>query len=866
MAARSRAGSAVVRCLGAAVVIAGSLALGTTAAHASPDPTKDGISNLAACYSQNGRMAVELVIDESASLKKHDADGTRVNLSQAISEAMAQIASVPIAGKPGHIDIRAVGFGSEVDESSGWHRLDRASADRFAEELEQFRKRDDEKGTDYVEALTRANADVVSHSAEMGGGDPSTVCRAVVWFTDGVFDLDINGRAPGWSQSTPIHSKADKARVIRKGQRLLCDPQGIADQLRSSEVYLLTAALLSKSFTPKQESLLRSITEGKGQCGAVPGEPSGRYFSDTDLDRLVREIVPSITKPPPTVQPGPCRAKQTCIRSFDVSAATVSVGLLVYPEGSGRLSLRAPSGDQLDLGPRKVTDRLDGALVTSRAAGTTRLVNIDLDRAGTRGIGTWQVRFTPAKDPAALTIWTSLRTGITLEPAGRSRWVRGREGAIRFRIVDSHGKPLAPEDIAKIDIAGRVTHGTKVIGPTPLEQVPGTSDVVLKATTDANEPAASAQVSVSGTVKLVTGEVTLVGARVTVPVAIPGAPQPPAALNLGVVTAKRSDARTEDHRQPVLPLTVRRNLIVHGSPDGDGTFCLAPVSRATAGGATVVIRPIGPKCLTVATGQTVQVPVRVHVAAPASGSFQGSLSSTVTSGITKDQTDIDIPVRGDMVVPPGDTWVDGRALWLYLFFGVAIPGAAWIAVSYWSSRFGSVSLIRAIKVPVTVRPSGSAYERPPLSRDDWTFLDPNGPRGASIDDLSIRAPIRVFRAQDAVVSRPGHLVHGPMGGAGRKSAKGRISHQIQGQWVFTVPDDVVVVDESSTITGELYFFVLDDALTLEAESGGLLDRAAQELLDGRNVLIKRLQTRSSGGTTSQGAPPDPKEPVTTGLM
>lgn len=830
---------------------------------AAPNPEADGIANLAACYARTGRMAVELVVDQSKSLRKTDSTGRRVELARAISQAFAQVGSVPIAGHDGRIDIRAVAFGTRTVEVSPWVTLDRKGSDPFISGLDQFRERDDDDDTDYVDALGNARADVLGRSAEIAPSDPSSVCRAVVWFTDGEFDFDPTGLRPGWASDLVIDSEGKVRQALQRGTELLCSPGGLADQYRTSETYLLTAALTSDGFDEGDARLLRSVTTGEGgACGSVDGRPTGSYFSADDIGRLLLAIVPPVLgPPPPTSQSVDCVPGAPCERSFPIDAAVIAANLFVDADAPGRLSLVGPTGQAFDISPQTADGTVDTATVSSRAADRTRLVLIDLAKATETASGEWKVRLEP-EQPGRLTIWVSRKTGLGLVAGDIPAWTRGQPGAAEFRVVDSEGAPLPAGTLASSQLQAVVTHGSSP-SQTITPEISG-STVIVKATPALDEPAAVATVAISGDVTTAAGDRVPVNASRDVKVKVAGAPSPQERLDLGVVRVERQEERDARGRQPVLPLSTRRSITLTGAPDGNGEVCLTGAA-VTSGGQALRVAPKGDRCVVVPAGGTTQLPVVVTSARPSAGTVDGVLRLTTRSTTSGSVTPVELPVGGEVIVKPGDPILSQGTFWGLVLGSFGMAAALWIGLSWWTSRLNDPTVIKGFRLEIAVRPALSSDERPSLKLEDWEYLEADGPRGARFQGLAIRAPLRIFSAQDAVATMSGHLVHGPLGSdRGRRATGGRLAHQIQGQWVFVTPLGMSPPAEGLPIEGDLVFFVREDAIGMESDSGGLLDRAQDELCNRYGDIRARLERlapeiEDNPVSVGAGAPSPPED-------
>ena len=365
---------------------------------------------------------------------------------------------------------------------------------------------------------------------------------------------------------------------------------------------------------------------------------------------------------------------------------------------------------------------------------------------------------------------------------------------------------------------------------------------------------AAISIDVSGIVTTAAGDQIPVTASTSAAVNVAGAPVAPQSINLGVITPTRQKERDAEGRQPVLPVELKRTVTVTAPADGDGVFCVPGNSSITVNGQEVRISAVGDECVDIPAGGSADLPVSVAIDSPVDGTIVGNLAATTRSVLQQEASPVAISVTGEIVVPPGDPVVDGGTFWMLVLGSLAVAGGLWIGLSWWTSRFKDPTLIAGFRVPVTIRPATSDFSMPPMDPDRWEYLKAAGPRSVLFEDLEITAPVRILRSQDAIVERPSHIAHGNQGAAGRRSSlKGRIAHQIQGQWVFTVPLGASASASSSEISGELFFFVLGDAVAIEADGGGLMERAKQELSARLPDIIERVQRHAP--------PEDDKSPV-----
>src|SRR5664280_1413310 len=229
------------------------LTSGTAGADFVPNTALTGAQNLALCFQQYRKLAVELLIDQTASLQYGDngiaghgpgtdPTGKRVVLAQSVVQALAQVQG--IAG--GAINVQAAGFGTGVEPvatggPNDWTPVTSSSAPSISASLEQFRTRDSDVNTDYVTALTTANQNLQLERQAMGG----EACTAIVLFTDGAFSLNPGAAPPWYGPVSASEANDPNSAVYAQGIKDLCGPNGIMDSLRTYDppVFLFAAGL-----------------------------------------------------------------------------------------------------------------------------------------------------------------------------------------------------------------------------------------------------------------------------------------------------------------------------------------------------------------------------------------------------------------------------------------------------------------------------------------------------------------------------------------------------------------------------------------------------------------------------------------------
>ena len=138
---------------------------------------------------------------------------------------------------------------------------------------------------------------------------------------------------------------------------------------------------------------------------------------------------------------------------------------------------------------------------------------------------------------------------------------------------------------------------------------------------------------------------------------------------------------------------------------------------------------------------------------------------------------------------------------------------------------------------VAITPVSGEFTMPSASDESIRYVNRISRTKIAFDGITVRAPFRFFRPQDAIASRPGHIVHGNAG-AGRGST-GRLAHQLQGQWIVSVPNGAAP-PEGQPIIGELHLLITIDAMDIERRPNGLVDRAAREIGAAYEAIRGRL--------------------------
>lgn|GEM_PF-1382137 len=405
------------------------LSLGILVTPTSPSPSVSAQSApperaVTACVREQQSLSVLFLVDSSQSLQGTDPNGQRVVGLNAAVDALGTIAQQASTegGVPPAVFVEFADFGTTTrrafSERPLWAPLTEPRG-QLAGQIEQFRQRNRSEDTDYVGALDpwRDRAAPERPADEQGALElleaaPEGSCRLLLWFTDGRFDIDYQGtrKYVNWtSEPLEIASEGIEEEAERRGVERLCQPGGLADQLRSGPIttgagaYMTVVALGD----PSNFGLVRAIAENTGAevCGQEPAR--GDVLEAASLGELIYalatgpnpnesvvlgDMVPTCT----SVELTDASVVSACELPFELTAAIRSFNLLTLA-GDPAVStvLVPPNGEAI---------RLSGSQALALANGVT----LDIHQLGNAGdvfqvagdlpgdgswAGIWRLRF-----------------------------------------------------------------------------------------------------------------------------------------------------------------------------------------------------------------------------------------------------------------------------------------------------------------------------------------------------------------------------------------------------------------------------------------------------------------------------------------
>lgn len=280
---------AVKRGVVASLLLGGALTVlaPQTTARPTSTATKTG-SPIRDCVSEKGRLAALFLIDQSGSLQETDPADRRVEAMKAAVAALSLNAELKTTTERDYqLEVRFDGFGVGHTSTGEWHRLTLTANAAVESEIDAFADRDNELQTDYKTGLEKA-VQALSEYEQVRGED---ACKLLVWLSDGELYLG--------------DEDSDEAEIEAASNMCAAD-SGIADQMRSLDIYTVGFGLTTTSGQQPNFALMEGLVTGASGCGARAG--FGRFVKVEGADALIQALFRDLSPIPPDSKPvGACR-------------------------------------------------------------------------------------------------------------------------------------------------------------------------------------------------------------------------------------------------------------------------------------------------------------------------------------------------------------------------------------------------------------------------------------------------------------------------------------------------------------------------------------------------------------------------------
>jgi hypothetical protein len=689
----------------------------------------DPANHLADCIAQRGHLLVLFLVDESGSLEDTDPSATRVTGMQTALAGLESLRTSFSSDNRPTIDIAMAGFSVGYDDPDArvaWEEMGEGTADRMRSQAEQFADRHEGFDTDYVAALMGAQRELAERSTAVTSDGGDQPCKALVWFTDGEFDIedrtsgstqDRFGTSKPWRPDVPLTSggSGDQLELIGLAEHL-CNAGGLADQLRRDEVLNITVAL-STQIPPEKLAVLERIATGEAggvTCGTevangiyVPGANAD------DLPKVFYELPGQIgdgTPQEPSGEPGPPCPGSDCPegrREFVIDPGIRRFNLLALPGGSEiDIALRAPDVEEplvIPSGDSGTASLGDVEIEHTWVSPDAVVVDADLTGDGDgSGAGTWSVTFIDrsggATAMADVEVYVYGDLVPRLDDADELRFRRGEPVDFSFTVQSESGAPGSAEVFDAVTATATVTDPeTGEAENVPVEGPDG--DGRYHGTYQAPESYERTLVNLSLTVDAVTDSGLALRPVVRssdVPVLAPSSyPQvEPAELHLsGVVGNQVAEGE----------ITVRGGEATPGCVWIDGsTIDEVP---ETVGDVPLTFEPditSRETCLRVEAGDLETITVSADPDAQSSGTVAGNLHVRISSEAAEaDVLSQEMPLSFStaLEVDEGTRWLVFAAL---LLAGILIPLVGLQIINRIKARFEPLDKLRVASVAVVL--------------------------------------------------------------------------------------------------------------------------------------------------------------------
>lgn len=456
-------GAAVLTALGASPASA-SLPSGIVNETAPPAESAFG-----ACIAGGGSADLLLLVDESSSLITSDPDLARVTSA---SYFVTELTSSTVeAALDVSVELRV--FGDSTQTIHPWTTLSDQNLPGLLSSIALLADRTSGFDTDYWTALDGARQELAARASARG---TTQSCQAIVWFTDGKLDYfpretaaerDAYGVTKAFAPDIQLTSADAAAQVRSLAASDLCRPGGLADQIRSSNVYVFGVGLNGSTSKPEDFDFVEAVSTGTGPtpetCGSIVDPVPGEFHLATEIDSLLF-VFDEITSPgskPIQQETGICQLVvcSDAAHRFVLDSSTPEVRILAAADLPDlQASVRLPDGEVINLanpGLGVPTSMAAQGATMSYTWRTSRTVSINVGQAEAPDAawsGLWELAFTdPAGASADSRSHSNIHISGAVKPALLDEAVDLRAGAVvedvRLGLVDRDGASVDPASL-----------------------------------------------------------------------------------------------------------------------------------------------------------------------------------------------------------------------------------------------------------------------------------------------------------------------------------------------------------------------------------------------------------------------------------
>ncbi|MCB1039171.1 MAG: VWA domain-containing protein [Acidimicrobiales bacterium] len=690
-----------------------------------PPATPDGgpaIDDLVGCVAASKQLAVLFLIDESASLKASDPDDGRVAAAQTALDSLISLATAEGAASP-KVDVAFSAFSNEYRSIQPWTSASTATAPELRSSLNSFADLNSGIDTDFVNALTAANDSLTDRSAEITQAGGAPPCRAILLFTDGTYDLAVRGDAEmrerlgttkPYAPGIELTDEESVREAEKLGRAALCKEGGVADQVRSNDVTLLTVALSVDLNTDVQVPLAAATagtaTRSNGNeypCGTQPAR--GAFLPASGVDVLVARFNEVGTRLaggnalPGAVEWKVCAEGDECdgVRTFTLDQGLRRVQILALPPETGAtLHLEDPAGRTVDLseaGSSKIGDTpIEARSVADRG------LTVDIERPGDAAAwdGEWKASIVdPTGDQVGemATLQVFVFSDLSIQISALKPWFRGQPTDIEATLTAPEGidvESLVTAAEVTVSVRNPITNETfesPLAADKPTGPYKGSYTVPEDLTANGVELTVSARITTSSGAELLSQSVP----REVLVQRPEGSIQIlPPSLKMPSLTGQGS-TETDIILQP-------------GSGAGCVWFGKVEVPTAPEGAAPIELTIDGEPlpteeadCIPVPADAAARVTLKATPAGRASGTVRGWMQMFEKVDGRDGSTTTELQFRFDLSRGVDEAQ---RLLLtaLLLVGGLALPMVALLVINALTARFQTLDVVRGSALPVRV--------------------------------------------------------------------------------------------------------------------------------------------------------------------
>lgn len=717
---------------------------------AAPSPA---VQEYGGCLNAGKKGDLLFLFDESISLQTSDPEAGRVKAARYLVDQLAEVSD----RKSIDLEVSVGGFSDDYQPVLPWTRLGGAGTAQVAAAVEEFRTRDDGVQTDYWSGLNGARSALSAHAEAEGER-----CQAIVWFSDGKFDVSLSpsqyesnkrARTKSYAPGLDLRDASDAAKARDAAEEDFCRPKGLADQLRVRGITLFAIGLTSPSASRSDFDTMSAVATGSGSCGQRQKPSPGSFTPAEGIDDLLFAFDqigrPGQVATKPLCQSADPVACRSVAQSFVLDDSITSVHLLATADvpvpKALEVYLFAPGRDA----PVQLVRREGG--LSPRGSRfewlTDTTVSVDLvnpDRRASSWTGQWAlVLLDPTKSSPGARSTVSISIAGNLFPS----WPDQKTTALhtgesvtglRFGLVDDKGRTV---DARRLKGTGTLDAQLLLRDGTTLPVAEGLAlrDLGKRATTLAltDVPVGRADLQLSLHVRTADfGGIRgteLAPQVVTVPVDVlapRGTPQLAQLADFGSVTGPVDAAATLRVTGPGCVWLDGSSPDVQAEPEQVGAVSVTSTARGEG------------TCLRVAEGQTADLGLRLTTEQPGNGTLAGTVPVVVAPlDALNRQTVVQVPFTADLQRPI-QALNFALALVAALLLGPGIPLALLALVKWLTAKIPARPLL-AQQMLVHVREGRVLRDGVPLALRDTDFgamvpLGAAGSRRTSVAGTTLR--------------------------------------------------------------------------------------------------------------------------------